>query len=333
MAWPYIGEEGFESGTLGFFNSETDTAAKLSFPSYRTLAADPRLKAAPYRGAYCMMVDLAKTPGTDAYVQEDDHFDISADGTLSCGFWLYVSDDITMANNDEFHLLVLQSSGPTTEFSCALKFTTAAGLQIGVGEGGFSSGTSISKGKWHHVALDFTVDDGGSNDGTVTLYLDGASVATVGSLDQGAIIQARFGATGLDSGTTKGVLLFDDLIVDDTRVYPRKDRWSTSQHITKTGHVFVGPGWFEAQLIDGGSADCTLKVYDTDRADTNNHAGVEYMEADQANQTIASSAPIQVSKGCYVVLAGTSPEAIIRVRRAVAWGSDGAVRQYGRRIG
>ena len=41
--------------------------------------------------------------------------------------------------------------------------------------------------------------------------------------------------------------------------------------------------------------------------------------------------PVTVRKGCYVSLSGTNPRAIIQIRRAMAYCSDGAIRNYAHR--
>lgn len=337
MAFSYVAEEGFELGTLGIFDSETDTASKLDFPSYRDLAIDANTKAAPYRGAYCMRIDLSKTAGTDAYLVESGSFDIAAAGTLFCGFALYVSPNITMANADEFAILRLLATA-TDEGSIVINYTTANGLRIGLEEPGETSAyASLSTGVWHWVALDILIDSGVGNDGTLTLFLDGTQVAALATIDQGAITDARFGAIGLDSGTTKGILLFDHFFIDDaTLKTPPAQRFPQNLMLTKTGHAFVGPGRIDnVSLISGAGTDCTVKIYDTDRHDTADEGNVVIYLANTANNELVDPAatPVWVKNGAYVVLGGTTPRALLRLGPVPAYSSDGAIRNYGAKNG
>ena len=336
MAFAYLAEEGFELGTKGIFDVETDTAGKLDFPSYKELARNDRVKAAPYRGAYCMRVDLANTAGTDAYVQETGSFDISLDGTLSFGFMLYVSPDITMATTNEFSIWEMWSGTNTQEAAIVINYTTAAGFRIGAAATGETSAySSLELGKWIHVAADIVLDDGASNDGTFTLYVDGVQVAALATIDQAAITSAVFGAVGLDAGTTAGTLLFDHIIVDDARVYPPADRFPENLLLTKSGHAFVGPGCIEnISLISGAGTDCTAIVYDTDEADTTDEGNIVVYLANTANNELVDPAatPVDVTRGAYVALAGTTPRALVKLGRVVAYSSDGAIRTYGANV-
>ena len=76
MGFPWNFEETFEGGTKGNFDSESDTGNRLDFPGPAELAADGQ-GVAPFRGAYCMRVNLGKN-ATDAYLQELDGFDAAA---------------------------------------------------------------------------------------------------------------------------------------------------------------------------------------------------------------------------------------------------------------
>ena len=251
MAFPFISEVGFEAGTLGSFDSETDTDSKLDFPHYSALARVPGL-AMPYRGAYCMRVDLAG--GTnDAYVQEDDDWDMAANETQHWRFMLWVDPAITMANTNEFIVWQLQSSGPVTEAAVVINFTTANGLRIGIGETGGSQFLPLTTGVWHAVEINAHLDAGGGDDGTLDLTLDGASATQVASLDQGAIVQGRLGAMGIDAGTTKGVLLFDEVVSDDAQIYQPAERFPHQMQLTASGHAFVGPGTVENISLMSGA--------------------------------------------------------------------------------
>ena len=105
-----------------------------------------------WRGAYALRANLA-TSTTDAYLEETGSWDLSADGTIYFRFMLWISPNITMANNDQFYVLKLQSTGPVDEVVAGLVYTTAAGLKFGVGETGITSSLPIEKGKWNCIEV------------------------------------------------------------------------------------------------------------------------------------------------------------------------------------
>ena len=189
MAFPYVFEENFELGTIGSFDSETDTGARLDIAHYSDLAGVPGLPG-PFNGAFSMRVNLA-TSTADAFVTETAGFDIAANARLHIRFMLWVSNDIVMANNDEFLILQLINGSAVNEVVCAINFTTGSGLRIGVGETAATSLLPLTTNTWHSVELDVTLDDGGTNDGTIDLTLDEVGTATqVTGLDQAAIASA-----------------------------------------------------------------------------------------------------------------------------------------------
>lgn len=331
MAFPWVFEENFEAGTTGLFNSESDSASRLEVAHYTTLARIPGLSA-PWKGAYCMWVDLKKST-TDAYVQEDDGFDIAADGTLHFRYMFYLSKDLVMANTNEFVITALQSAGPTSEIVVAVNYTTANGFRLGIGETAASSFLPLSLGVWHCLEVSISLDDGVSDDGTIDAWLDGAPFTQVASLDQGAIVQARIGVIGQDAGTTAGNILFDDIMVDDARMgmlYSR-DRFSANVYLTKSGHVYVGAGCLNnVTLMSGGAADNVLSVYDTDVANTDAPRLILELKNTVGSEVVdPADMPKSTQRGCYVVLAGTNPRAMVTIGHAQGYWSDGRIRNHG----
>lgn len=336
MAFDYLSEVNFELGTRGTFDSETDTNGKLDFPGYFDLARVPGI-AMPFRGAYCMRVDLGL--GTaDAFVQEDVDWDMALAETQHFRFMLWVDPAITMANNDEFLIFVLQSAGPVDEVVVAINFTTANGLRIGVGETAATSFLDLSTNVWHGVEIAVTLDAGGGNNGTIDLRLDGGAATQVTALDQAAIIQGRLGTIGIDAGTTRGTILFDEVISDEDRIFFPSIRFPENIILTASGHVFGGPGVIDnVTLLSSATADCALEVYDTDTANTDDifRRVVQLRNTAAAGGEIVDPAgmPVEVRRGCYVALSGTAdaagPQALLKIKRAAAYGSDGAIRNYG----
>ncbi len=335
MAFPWLSECNFEDGTLGHFDSESDSTNRLSFAHYSDLAKVPGL-AMPWRGAYAMRVNLA-TSTTDAYVQENASWDLAADGTIYIRIKMWVSPDITMANNDEFYVLALQSTGPVNEVVAGIKYTTAGGFTIGVGETAITSTLPLPLGRYFDLVVAANIDAGGGNDGTIDFWVDSTAGTQVASLDQAAIIQGRVGVMSQDAGTTAGNIIIDSIVADDARLYfnTTADRFPESVHITKSCHLWVGPGTLENISLATGFTDNVLEVYDTDSGNVD-HIGRRrvYLTTSTTGEIVdPAGMPIKLTRGCYVVLSGTQgtsgPFATAKIGNAVGWGSDACIRQYG----
>lgn len=330
MAFPFLTEAGFEDGTRGHFDVETDTQSKLSFMHFSDMAGIPNMPA-PWQGAFAMVVDLQ--PGTaDAFVTESASWATAASGVIHHRFMFYASSDLVMANTNEFAIFQLRSAGAVVEAQISVNFTTANGFRLGVGEGAATQFLPLTLGKWHCVELQTTVDSGVGNDGTLIMRLDGAAATTVTALDQAAIADGVVGVVGQDAGTTRGRLVFDSIIADDARIFPPTIRWPESVILTASGHVFVGRGEIaQFYLLSGGATDNVATIYDTDMGNTNDATRIVAELKNTANaQTVASAfTPFKVQRGCYVSLTGTNPRALVQVCKPSAWGSDGSVRSYG----
>ena len=311
MAFPFIFHENFESGTKGGFADGSDTGSFLSFPHYSTLASDPNAMM-PYRGAYLMKNALGDT--NDHTLVEAD-IDIADAGTAYFKWQMALGKDFRFTADDTFNVFELQQAGGTVEASVGFKVTNSNQLiEIGIGDGG--APTSFfqwpDKGKWVTVELLATIST--ADVGVLTLYLDGAQVATLTTLDHAAAIgQGVLGSQNTLS-TTLGTIYYDDFIMDDARIYPYRERFPHSFHVLKSGHVFVGPGYIEgAALWEIATGDETLTIYDTDTANTNDASPV--VELDSTAQTSVGG-PLYFERGCYVVLSGTDPRGVVYLTRS-----------------
>ncbi len=335
MAFPYTSYESFELGTLGNFDAESDTNSKLDFPHYSELARTPGL-AMPYRGSNCMRVDLAGGTGA-AYVQETGDWDLSATNTLYFRFMFWFGGSPVMASDDVFGIWQLWSATNTVEATCFVEYTTATGYRLGINETAAAASASflpLTLNEWHSVELAVTIDDGVSNDGTIDMWLDGGAATQITGLDQGAITSGVLGTVGIDAGTTAGTCLFDEVIADDARVYGPDRRFQDEVMMFESGHAFVGPGKIKnITLLSGAGTDNVLVVHDTDNANTNDVGRTVVELKNTANNETVDPAgvPVDVSRGAYVSLTGTNPRALVQIGRAVAYGSDGAIRNYGLR--
>lgn len=326
MALPYIFSASFDTGDNSEWDSEADTGSLLDFPHYTTLA---RLDGAPapYRGAYCMRVQPGDT--NDHTLTEGD-IDISAGGTAWTRFALYISSNFAATADDIFNIFELQQAGGTVETAISLQITAATNLvEIGIGETEASTfNSTLEKGVWHQIELSSTVDAGTTNNGTSTLYVNGNAIQTVSSLDQGAVGQGVLGTQGTLATTSTGYLLFDEFAFDDTRI-GITHRFATHRIITTSSFLFMGSGQIgNVKIIDGGGGDATLQLYD---ADVYNASLTPrwYGQTATANVDVdAADVPIDFSRGCLAILAGTTPAAQFYIQKAKAWGSDGAIRTY-----
>jgi hypothetical protein len=332
VAFPFLSENGFETGTLGHFDTEVDTESRLDFPHYSTLARIPGA-GAPFRGAYCMRVALENdgTPA-DAYVQETGSWDTSAAGTIYFRFAFYVSNDITMANTDEFAIWQLWSSTNTIEAGVYINYTTANGLRIGIGETSATSFKPLTTGVWHQMEVKALIDSGVGDDGTLDAWLDNSAFTQVASLDQGAITSGIMGVVAQDAGTTAGLILFDEIIADDARIYPISNRFTDEVLLTASGHVFVGRGTLEnISLLSGAGTDCVLAVYDTDTAYTVDPNNLRLELKNTANNELIDPSGVPIKdfhRGCYVALSGTNPRALAQVSDVYCF-DGGSIRDHG----
>ena len=333
MSFPYLTENGFEAGTAGHFDAiSPDPFTRAGYDHYATLARRPDVKVAPYRGAYCFRVDLA-TNTTDHYLQETGSWDTSAAGRIFFRLQFYVSPNIVMANTNEFAIFELWSGTSTVEAGAFINFTTASGLRIGIGETSASQFLPLTTGRWHTLELNCLIDSGGPNDGTIDGFLDNSAFTQVASLDQGAITSGVVGVIGQDAGTTTGVVLFDEIVADDTRLFPVIERFPETIFLTASKHIAVGETeLLNVTLIPGTSTDSVLTLYDTDTAyvsDISNVIGrLHNLTASEPPIDLAD-VPVRAKRGVYAELAGTAPRAIIHIGKSQGYWSDGRIRQHG----
>ena len=334
MSFPYIFASNFQAGTNAEWDSESDTGAKLDFPHYSDLARIPGMSA-PYRGAYCMRVDL-RPADTNAHTLTEGDIDI-ADGAQRFFRWyMWASADFTASADDVFSIFELQQAGgATTEMTVGMRVTAATNaLDIGVGDGTApSSYVGFPRNRWVCIELAATVSTGGT--GAMTLYLDGVSVIALTTLTQAAAVGTGAFGTKLTLATTSGTLLYADFVMDDLQLYPNRERWPAVERVTKTTHVFPGPGYIEGATLLSSTG--TMSLYDTDNANANDLQSA-VVELNASGPFVSIDTPTYFERGCYVVLAGTNPYGEIRLLRwskypgqfgPRARGSDGVIRLYG----
>ena len=327
MAFPWLFEEDFEDGTLGNFDSESDTGALLDFPHYSTLAAIPNM-GLPWRGAYCMRI----LPGdTNNHTLTEADINI-ADG-VEASFRFYLWHDLEATADDIFNIFELESAGAVVEVVISLQITAATNLvEIGLGETEASTfSATLLRRRWYAIEMISTAATGG----TSTLRVDEGSVVTLGTHPSLAVTDGVLG-TQNTLATTTGTLLFDNFVMDDARVFAHDQRWADEILLTKSGHAFVGPGKINnITLLSGDTtADNVVQVYDTDDANTDDAGNiVAELRNTAVDETVdPAGMPVSVTRGAYVSITGTStgrgPRALVQLRRATGYGSEGAIRNY-----
>ncbi len=317
MAFPYLFEENFDDGTLGNFNSETDSSSILDYPHYAELA---RAGQAPWQGAHVMRGRMAAN--AVGYVTELDGFDTAGAGTIHIWFTVLIGADVAIAASGVVVLFALDSAGPVAEASLVLK-NNAGQYQLAFGETGATRTLDITPNnkKWYEIEMSCLIDNAGANDGTITGYIDGAPVgAVIGTLDQGAITQARMGIISGTAAGDRGTILFGGVIADDARIYPRRQkRFSNDKWVTRDMNAFVGQGMLDGVSITSTDVNGVLNVYDTDIYEATgvnfSRAPLIYTRNITANdQSPGMTTPVRFEKGCYVQLAGANPQAFLSLK-------------------
>ena len=341
MAFPFIFESNFEQGDASEWDSETDTAAQLDFAHYSDLSRFPWPTAAPFRGAYCMRATLSG--GTaDAFVTEGD-LNIAAAANRFFRFMIWISPDFTGTADDTLNIFEAQNTSNVVEAAFGLRVVASTNvINFGIGEVAPTSFgiEAIERGKWYTIELDITLDDGGSNDGTVNLFVtpeDAPSTTVVhatavATLDQGAVTHGVLGVQG-HLATTTGVMLMDQFVMDDARIFPISDRFKEVLLMTTSGHAFVGRGEVDnITLLSGAGTDCVVSAFDTDIARVTDATNAKLELKNTANNEVVDPAgvPVEMTRGAYIQLSGTNPRALVKMKNVNAYGSPASIRRQGR---
>lgn len=328
MSFPWTFEENFELGTLGSFDSKTDTGSRLDYPHYSVLSKTS-VVGVPFRGAYCMRIVMGDT---NDHTLTESTIAIADTGTGYLRFYLYAGTDVTATADDVFNLFEFQQAGGTVEGSLGMQITAATNLlQIGIGDGTApSSYVTYTRGKWTCVELKYTVSTTGS--GVFTLYLDGASVIALTSLTNAAAVGKGVLGTQDTLSTTTGTLLFDQVVFDENQIYPLSVRYPQSLLMTKSAHVFVGAGTIEnATLLSGAATDNVMSIFDTDVGSTLDASNtvLELKNVTGGDPVDPAGVPAIVQRGAFVQLSGTNPRAMVTIGDAQGYFSEGRIKQHG----
>ncbi len=332
MAHPFIFEDNWESGGVTAWDSETDTGSKLDVVHYTTLAKIPGMPA-PYRGAYCMRIQCGDT--NDHTLIEGD-IDIATGATRYFRWYMFIAESFAATADDNFSIFELQQAAGTQVYVVGITIEADdETCKVWVAEDDTPETTSanvLPKGRWFTVEVIANVDTGAAN-GDISVYIDGGEWVSLTTTVQNAAAVGR-GVLGTQAtaATTTGALLFDQFVMDDAQVYGFNERFPTTVRITKSAHVFVGPGCIESISILSSTG--TADVYDTDTANTND-VTAKRIQLDAAGNYLSNEAVVPFQRGCSVSIAGTNPVVEVRLSRKAgqdggptAYFSDGAIRTY-----
>ena len=310
--FPYLYQSGFETGAVETGGILTDTTSKSSYPHYSE--SIPKFGITPWRGAYCWVIDQSTGTGTtDCYITVAGA-NVTADYYWSMGFAFFAKSTV-MANTNRTTLVQLANSG-TDEVCLQLYYTTAGGLQLLLTEAydtavGSNPVCPLVENQWHWIELYGTVDDGGSDDGTAYLVLDGNAIGSLSALDQGAITDMLIGLDDIDAGHTAGIYAFDDILfsgIDTSEVrighrrrYPLSPHTSAVASSSYGEHICVGPCTIQDVSILTANAGDMIRLYDTDTGvTTGTYPLVE--EVAFSSGLPVNSNPIKFERGCYSVI-------------------------------
>lgn len=331
-------ESTFETSSFSEWTSEVDTESKLDVLWYKHIVEryGRYPGALPYRGSYAAHIDLSI--GTaDAYVQETVAFDTALAGTIWVRFYFQVTSNLVMAASDYFTIFALQSGAGTDEAVIGLlnsagdiRVVAAETSALAAGLGAATRSSPLSRDRWHLLELGCVVDSGG-NDGTIEFWVDGYKQgASIATLTQAAITQARLGAIGIDAGTTAGHLFYDQVVAHTLQIGGFRTRYPQVVQLTKSGFIAQGTGKIkEYALVPGGAADNHLIVYDADRHPI--LAGYDPLGPELANVAafdakVIWDRDVYFNKGLYVQLSGTSPRATVTLHQGNV--GEAQIRQY-----
>jgi hypothetical protein len=327
VAYPFVFESNFEQGTNGEWDTEVDTQTLVDFPSYKELA---RYGMEPYSGAYCMRLACSATVTADATVNEAD-INVGLAETHWFRFNIWFSPDFTATVNDTVHLLELKGAAAAVTMTFGFRVVAATDvINFGIGSAAAAtvpdnwSAEPVERGVWHTVEIQALIAAAGG--GTLAVYVtkEGGLQATAAEITVAATtnIAVTDGFLGLQERliTTTGTILIDNFLHDDGDDRPyRNTRYPQSRLMTKTGHVFVGPGKIDQlTLLAGGQGDSVVTIYDTDVASTADPVAV--LSSAVSSETVQRDEPIYVSSGAYAVISGTAsavgPRALVKIAYA-----------------
>jgi hypothetical protein len=151
-----------------------------------------------------------------------------------------------------------------------------------------------------------------------------------------AVTYAMLGTNAITSGN-QGIYLYNNFVatVDGGgRIWPDKDRFSTTKTLTYSDWAFLGPGRVSGVTLNASNdTDCAVTIYDTDTVQAHGAIKKCVLKNIIEYETIeAEDVPFEVTRGCYVEIEGSRTtkevEVTIEIDRAQSWFSDDNIRRH-----
>ena len=309
----YLFYEGFEKGTPGAFTTpDVDTGGRLHFPGPRQLSADG-YKIVPQRGGGVMQIDFAKS-SADAYLVADTAFNVTGTATIHFRFMIMAYMLNLASSLDSFDIFRGIKTGPATEYSCKLAWDDLDGLVLDL------AGNRMPFPQMVWTCIEVEVKAGASGyvrvrSGGNTLSHNPGTVAD--------IIDFQIGVLGQAGSITQGSLVFDEIYVSPTRLYPPqgptdvRELSGASLRMRKPGgFAFVGKGEIlSVQLIGETGIDNRVNIYDTGIPTFSEDDLVEVLTATVAGMTKINQRILQFNRGAWVEPSGTDPLVVMQLGR------------------
>jgi hypothetical protein len=352
MATPeWLHHDNFESGDNTGWTGFSDGSVQMDFPHYTELARVEGMSM-PYSGAYCARIQMVAGNTADIVVTESTiAIATTEDAWFRFNIWISPETLSDTALSDEIKILEVLSAAPAVQFVMGLNIDKTANdveWACGAADLTVNSTAKVEFGVWYTVECHVYIDTGAAN-GYIKVYVtkDGeepSSTVTVeltGSQSGGNVTNGKFGVQEKLTGTV-GTILLDDFIMttvgsnNQNRIWPDKDRFSTTKTITHSQHVFLGKGTVSGvSLRSSGAADNIITIYDTDTSQTHQASKKLILQNDTAGQMVQSDTgvPFDVIRGCYVEFSGPAgytetPEVTISISRAPNWFDEGSIRRH-----
>jgi len=321
--FPYQFQGDFETGDFSQFTTVTNpgTPPQMAAQHYAALV-QKNVGEVPYRGAYCLHCDLSLGQA-DAFVASAA---ITGGATAAARFMVFVGANLRMGLGDQLTLARIDCGTDQTLVTLENTTGTPRLVMTGTYAAGQSRVSALGLGQWHCI-------EGASAGVAMQMLVDGGEIgAPLSGLVAPAITGIRLGTMGVDAGTTQGHILFDQVAVDDTRLYGFPERYPQIIQVKSSGVVMPGSGRYaRINLIAGHDTDNVLALYNSDVAGT----GPEELLAPLLTSTVANREyhpgrqAGYFEHGLKVVMSGTAPQALIVLGHALC--SAGAIAEWARR--
>jgi hypothetical protein len=323
MVFPYIYQADYETGDFSQWTTVTNpgTPAQMAVRHYAELV-QMGAGEVPYRGAYAHCCDLS-LGAASAFVATGA---LTPLATGAARVLFYVSPNVQMTVASSVTLARIDSGADQTSLLLDNPTGTPRLTVQGTYGGGQARSTGLALGQWHCFEAVTTGT-------TLQPYFNGSGLgAPMTGLAATGLTGMRVGMIAPTAGLTQGFVLFDQLAVDEARVYGLPERYPQIITVLNSGVVIPGSGRYaRINLIAGHDTDNTLDLYDSDVAlHPNEERLAPTLTSDLADRSYHPGKEAgYFQHGLKVVMTGTAPQAVIVLAHAMC--ASGAIAEWARR--